>query len=214
MKKRDNKDRWKIILGIVIWIIIVVLVVASKISVNDKIQACSVITLIFITVFYAVQTQRLVAEERRSLEETKKLRRAEYGEKRIGLCLKPLFDAMNDLLVALWRIVEWEKISTEVDYSDELKEAKVALRQAQEIYDEKQFMLSSLLAEGVDSYLDKIEKSWPKQERAKRLGILGPWATEIIKDTERVQKLIQSESSEIAMNIRKTYGHYSTNADG
>jgi hypothetical protein len=92
MKIRQwDKAQWTFIAGLATWAALTLIVLlVGKMQLSDRIQAASMITLVFITMFYAVQTQALVKEERRALEEEKKRRSAEFGERKIVVLLGPL----------------------------------------------------------------------------------------------------------------------------
>ncbi|MGB2764118.1 MAG: hypothetical protein WBC20_06860 [Candidatus Aminicenantaceae bacterium] len=78
------------IIGI-IWIIVSILILIILCpEVGEMIQAEALITLVFVTIFYAKQTQNLVEQEKISLEDQKSKRRADYGEKKLKEFYNPL----------------------------------------------------------------------------------------------------------------------------
>ena len=82
MKKfwKENKD---LIILVFIWILasIAILILLCP-QIDEMVQAETIITLVFVTIFYAIQTQKLVRQEKISLEEQKKKNLANFWEGR------------------------------------------------------------------------------------------------------------------------------------
>lgn len=57
---------------------------------SSIVQADAIIALVFVTLFYAGQTQELVKQEKAALDDQKSKRRADYGEKKIKEFYNPL----------------------------------------------------------------------------------------------------------------------------
>jgi len=82
--------------GKFLWLIILWLLCCGAIiyflcgQINNIIQAIAIITLVFVTLYYAVQTQKLV-------EEGKKKRDADFYEKRIDEFYMPFIEKLNVL---------------------------------------------------------------------------------------------------------------------
>jgi len=74
------KKYWKAIILVLAWLIACLIIHWQNLDINDKVQAWAIITLVFITLYYAIQTQKLVEQERISLEEEIKIRIANFGE--------------------------------------------------------------------------------------------------------------------------------------
>ena len=86
--------------------IILAVFIFGNMNMSDRIQAASVITLVFITLYYAVQTQLLVREQKNAIEEDRKRRNAEFGMQRIEMFLSPLLQMLEDLSGSLCVITE------------------------------------------------------------------------------------------------------------
>lgn len=72
------KKSWQIILGIFLWLFICFFIYFQSIYISDAIQAWAIVTLVFITLYYAWQTQRLVKQQQISLTEDKNKREADF----------------------------------------------------------------------------------------------------------------------------------------
>lgn len=103
MKKVWKENKWLIIFWFLVIIMVFLLLRFLRPSemINNIIQAILIVTLVFVTFFYAKQTQRLVEEERKSLEEIKKKRDADYWERRISEFYKPFIDKLNNMIVEI-----------------------------------------------------------------------------------------------------------------
>ena len=102
MSQKGNK--YLIIIGL-IWIIVsIAILIMLCPEVGEMIQAEAIITLVFVTIFYARQTQRLVEQEEKSLKEEIKKRNADFEEKK----LKEFYNPFKYLLFDLRFIVENE----------------------------------------------------------------------------------------------------------
>ena len=66
----------------------------SDLELNEKIEAWSILSLVSITLYYAIQTQNLVEEEKQN-------RIAEFWEKRILDFYKPFIDRLEDIKIEL-----------------------------------------------------------------------------------------------------------------
>lgn len=100
------KNLWKenksifilVIIGIILFILVGIILYPEK----DKIiQAELIVILVSITLFYAIQTQKLVRQEKSSLAELKRKRKADFWEKRLLEFYKPFIDKMNNMLEAI-----------------------------------------------------------------------------------------------------------------
>lgn len=98
MKKfwKENKD---LIILVFIWILasIAILILLCP-QIDEMVQAETIITLVFVTIFYAIQTQKLVRQEKISLEEQKKKNLANFWEGRLKEYFLPLRTALPQLL--------------------------------------------------------------------------------------------------------------------
>ena len=85
---KENKD---LIILVFIWILasIFVLILLCP-QIDEMIQAEAIITLVFVTIFYAIQTQKLVKQEKISLEEEKKRKTVDFWQSRLIEFFLPL----------------------------------------------------------------------------------------------------------------------------
>ena len=79
-----SKYHWKLFLGAILLIIIesYIFIGLKELSISDKIRAGSIIALVAVTIYYAIQTQKLVEKQEKSTKEERKLRDAEYVDKK------------------------------------------------------------------------------------------------------------------------------------
>ena len=82
---------WLGTVGITLWFLACFIIYKqTDFLISDKIQAWAIVTLVFVTLYYARQTHNLVKEE-------KKRRQAEYGERYIQNFYNPLKLKLRDL---------------------------------------------------------------------------------------------------------------------
>lgn len=187
----------------IIWLIIAAVIIANLYFsskniaifswnelINNTIQTVAIITLVFITQFYAKQTQALVNQEKISLEEEKKKRYADFGEKRID-------DFYNPLLVELGKlrgILDGPSINT-----SEVRQHKM---QILEIGFKNVHMGSAKCGElrkNLDDELEDVLKKgrFRNEEREK-----------IKEDINELAKYICDESELIGDKIKDIYGYF------
>jgi len=192
------KAYWKILVGLIVWLAIMVLVFTRHMSLSDRIQAMCVITLVFITGFYAVQTQRLVEEER-------KKRYAEFGMERIKKFLGPLlkmFEGLNDSLSVITQPRNRPLI---YEFDNLLAPFQVRLDNIDELFSEYLFMASVKLRGDLQKFLREARESMPTIENQAGSHAI-PWKTEIERKIQDLKNTIVVETSLISQQIRKTYG--------
>lgn len=99
------KKNWGIILGIVLLFSgCFIIYKQTELQISDKIQAWCILTLVFITGFYAVQTQKLVEQQKNFLNEELIRRSIEFREKRF----RELYSPLGTLTAELSRALEHE----------------------------------------------------------------------------------------------------------
>jgi len=152
---------------------------------NNIIQAIAIVTLVFITSYYAFETHRIVEEGR-----IKRL--ADFWEKRIAGFYAPMsskFNAVNSLIVKI-------KVGVEVEESRE--RYKNILHEIRMIYSKKKYLIplkgeeefrdlamSLLIVEYVDDNKMFYEKT--------------------INDVERLYRIFEQQRLEIESKIRASY---------
>ena len=94
---KDNKNHIILVFIGLVFIGILILVWILLYPEKDKIiQAELIVILVFITLFYAIQTQRIVKEER-------KKNTADFWEKRLVEFYKPFIDKLNNMKTAVYK---------------------------------------------------------------------------------------------------------------
>lgn len=96
------KEAWKKHKDLIILVVVGVLVsipiwILLWCKVDKLIQSQLIVVLISITVYYAIQTRKLVERERIAFEDQLKKRDADYGEKKLQLFYTPLRYKLRDL---------------------------------------------------------------------------------------------------------------------
>jgi len=90
------RDNFVMVIGIVFLIIVAILIFVClrDIKTSDRIQAGSIVALVLVTIYYAIQTHKLV-------EEGKKKRDVDFWERTINEFYGPLIEKLNDIRTAL-----------------------------------------------------------------------------------------------------------------
>lgn len=207
--KKLIKKWGKVIGGLVVLILIIAVIFHQKILLDDKIQAGSVVVLIFVTWFYAVQTQKLVEEERKSLEEESKKRRADYGEKRLESFYCPLDKMLYEfrgLLPSIFLALDENKPLI-TPFEDRLYGLRIQFLKILEIIKEKDHMMNDLLSSDFMEFVKNTHESWPTIKNQERQYVRA-W----MEGLERtIHNLIIAVEIEISVNkrrIQKVYGYY------
>jgi len=98
MKNVWKENKILIVIACVVLILVYILLYPEK----DKIiQAELIVILVSITLFYAIQTQKLVRQEESSLAELKRKRTTDFWEKRLIEFYKPFVDKLNNMMEAI-----------------------------------------------------------------------------------------------------------------
>lgn len=206
MKKRWQwiKKSWKTILVAIIsvfsWLIVCFIIHMQNLNVSDKVQAWAIITLVYITLYYAIQTQKLVEQERISLEEERKIRIANFGEKRLKEFYLPLTRELTNILGAL-QGTEPEKI----EYINE------SFHNFINILLEKHYLGTSSINEKIKNFhyefipeLRSAQYKLKKEEESAE-SILQELNSAVSKKVEDMKNIIIEEAKEILSNLKVTY---------
>ena len=101
MKNVWKENKSLIVIACLVLILVCILLYPEK---DEIIQAELIVILVSITLFYAIQTQRLVKEEKRLVKEEKRLVKeekkkntADFWEKRLVEFYKPFIDKLNNM---------------------------------------------------------------------------------------------------------------------
>jgi hypothetical protein len=218
MKHREKKITffqkwWKVLIGVAVFIVInIAFFLLNDNQINNSIQATAVIGLILVTWFYAIQTQKLVEEEKKSLDEEKEKRRAEYGEKRIEYFMNPLFFGLKYLKANLQAIISRGPETCAPflrDYYDkELAAAKATLSQIEDLFLTKSFMANDLFVQNIINFRDKINMSWPIGAEERGFDAISSWIKNTDAEIHRLLVAVGLEITVLETDIKKFYGYY------
>lgn len=197
MSQKRKKDL--IIIGL-IWIIVsIAILIMLCPEAGEMIQAEAIITLVFVTIFYAKQTQKLVEQEEKSLKEEIKKRNADFEEKK----LKEFYNPFKYLLFILRTIVENEASPLKPILELHAKIARLGSSHGQMVTKELEDKAVELL-----NYLYKIKDI--NEEDEKQLEI---WREEALKKIEDVTEQRQKEIDVSKGIINETYELFSERLD-
>ena len=204
---------WEVLIGVAVFIVInIAIFLLNNNQINNSIQATAVIGLILVTWFYAIQTQKLVEEEKKSLDEEKEKRRAEYGEKRIEYFLNPLFFGLKYLKANLQAIISRGSETCAPllrDYYDkELAAAKSTLSQIEDLFLTKSFMANDLFVQDIINFRDKINMSWPIGAEERGFDAISSWIKNTDAEIHRLLVAVGLEITVLETDIKKFYGYY------
>jgi len=195
-------------IGVSVWAAIIsIMLFTGSLKLSDRIQAVSILTLVFITWFYAVQTQDLVKEQRRALEEEKKKRDAEFGEKRITVFLGPLSAMLEEYNDALGLVhtdgVEFNR----EDFRADLNQLRSQLDRIEGLFRANMYMANDNYAGKLSNLIRDIRTThwrisgWTDDERAS-------WQEEKQKEIESICGMLEVEIHLVSRHIQDTYGEY------
>lgn len=157
------------------------------------IQADAIITLILVTLYYAKQTQNLVAQEKESLDEGKKVRNANFGEKRLKYFYLPAFKGLNELKRQLEKpVIYYELFSKTIGTYADIFLDNIHMS----LIDDKKKL--SELNEAFYSIRKEVKKGKLEKETKDKI---------LIKIDE-IYKLLEKRIFEIEIFIQKTYEFY------
>jgi uncharacterized protein YacL len=96
-----------LIIAVIVSVILWFICPEQQERVNNIIQAAAIIALVFVTMFYAIQTKNQAYLTKQIIEEEQKKRVADFGERRIKETLRPLGEylMMIDVLLGKKRLI-------------------------------------------------------------------------------------------------------------
>ncbi len=221
MVQKENKlaqalegyARWieahgRFIIGLILWAAIMLIVFfVGTMQLSDRIQAASMITLVFITLFYAVQTQALVKEQNRNTVEEKRRRDAGFGEKRIHTFISPLGNMLRRYQDSLNFLALSDVELKSRDFPAFIANMRKDVEKIEEFFTANMYMAN-------DSYGGKILplmrdirlgcwtiESWEQDKRAE-------WLTEKDRELESIIGMLEVETHHISRQIQDAYGDY------
>jgi len=161
--------------------------------INNIVQADAIITLVFITYFYARQTQNLVEQEKKSLQEEKNKRYADFGEKRLKHFYYPITDNNAGLSMEYYNYPNLE-ISALRDFQ----------RKIDAIFLENRYMASKEATDIFTAITDDLDK-------VVRLHVKKELNEDFIKSVkhrlDKADNVFYKDIEEIEGRIKKIYGY-------
>jgi hypothetical protein len=197
------KAHWGI--AVIVWAaIIAAIFIFGNMALGDRIQAASVITLVFITWFYAFQTQRLVDEDM-------KRRNAEFGMQRIEKFLRIFLQHLESLRDNVSQVAELGKHPCNFSFKDSLGIYQARMNEFKNFFIEHLFLTDPIIRYG---YLKIIKMPMPKTPKSQSEEYLAreyiaEWKASIDENIDQLTTAVNNEISRICQDIRKTYGLFS-----
>ena len=190
-----NKNKDLIIIGL-IWIIVSIpSLIFLYPQIDQMIQAEAIVTLVFVTIFYAIQTQNLVKEE-------KKKRGAEFGRIRIEDFLHVLKVELNHMEEKLNRMKTIDSGS-----NSEIFSVKANFEPITNLLNKRDYLSTKVLNKALWLFKKDVDESWIKQENWEKPESRAIWRDELLKRVKTIMKLVEKERKDIISHIRKTYGY-------
>jgi hypothetical protein len=206
---RRLKAHLGFIIGLALWSVLLLIVLFVRaMQLSDRIQAASVITLVFVTMYYAVQTQALVKEEQRSLKEETDKRVAEYGEKRIKEFLIPLNGLLSNLKM-YFNVVTNPRNRRLIEQHDDmlLSTREVGYGKFKDFFSQQRFMCNDQLQKRIYGFITDIESSWPTIDNQEDAYLI-PWKAKMDKEIDKLIVFVDGEIGAISIHIKKTFQYY------
>jgi len=178
------KINWKLFLGAILFIIIegFIFIDLKDLSISDKIQAGSIIALVFVTLYYAIQTYMLV-------KEAKKKRDADFWERRIAEFYKPFIVKLNTMR---------DEINVETLSAYRTEEISI---DTQNFLWEKRYMVSKDTFNKINELHSKLFIVHTDVDKAEEL------LREFREAESKVRTIIVNECKSLEASIRKIYGY-------
>lgn len=191
--KKILKENWGLLLA---WLLVIILAIFLLISfkppsmINNIIQAIAIISLVFVTIFYARQTQRLANQEKKSIEEQRKKNRADFWESRLKEYYLPFKRILLDLTISV------EKRPFPADF------IKKKISDLCDIYSYKQYMVSKDLAKSIISFMEDLNKFGNLIRTEKKED---EWSNKISSKSQKIVKQIDIEIRLIEEKLKEIY---------
>ncbi len=187
MSRKKNEDL-KILIFFWILASYVILFILS-LKTNDRVEAWAIVTLVFVTIYYAIQTKRLVKQEKISLEDAKEKRSADFWQQRLNEFYMPL--KVN--LFRLKTVLEFKPFSV-----DEMLQTLLEFIELSK----KAYMLSEEFNDLFVSFVRVFKpvadfRKEPQEET---------WKDEIIEELEKLSKQVEKEIRIFEYKINKVFG--------
>lgn len=204
-KMKNEKSGKTLFIGATICVVIASLVLAfisneKQIRVYNIIQAAAIILLVFVTMFYAIQTKTQAYLTKQIIEEEQKKRLADFGERRIKETLRPLGEylMMIDVLLGEQK-VDFKSLNEEIN--------KFIM-----LHFKNGYMLTKQLNKDILKFRSQINSDVSDLRKRIEYNDIKQAANELRKEMKsRVNEMIEKlrkETRDISIKIKKTYGYY------
>ena len=201
--KKIKKETWGYLILALIGILAFILVLIFLWPEKDKsVQAELIVILICITGYYAIQAQKLVKQQKLSLDEEKNKRVAEFGEKRIEDFLHVLKVELNNMEEKLNRMKTIDSGS-----NSEIFSVKANFDPITNLLNKRDYLSTKLLNNALWLFKKDVDESWIKQKNWEKPESRAIWRDELLKRVKTIMKLVERERKDIISHIRKTYGY-------
>lgn len=151
---------------------------------NDRVEVWAIATLVFITLYYAIQTYKLV-------EEGKKRSLIDYWERRITQFYKPFIDKLD--------VLKFTMDKQSITKGADLKEISEKIADLRSYFLEKKYMISIKISQQIESLQDIF---WDALT-----GVEGISMEDFKLREDEIRKIIKKEWDDIENIIRKFYGY-------
>lgn len=168
----------------------------EEIQDGDKIQACTILALIFITGIYAFQTYNIVREE-------KKRREAEFGHTRIKDFYLPMLEKLQNLEKSL------DKMQFDMSNANEIIDIDKIFKTFDSFRYDNSYLATSTLAQELLQFSNQIKERWIAGPTIRDRGARENWRDDFLKKTRQAILAGNKEFRDIMIQLRKTYGYFS-----
>ena len=206
-----NKDFvWALLWTVIISVIVYFVLKLSKVNNNLIIQISPIIALVFITLFYAVQTKRLVQEEQKTFKYEKDKEIADHGVKRIKGFLQPIDRYLVVFTSDLSSLQNNLNTPIITKTWSALNDARAIYSEVNKMFIERYFLADILTNDRWHIIYKNTIKSWPTFENQEEQYVKS-WLKKVIHETLLFRLFILSEILDISKRVQKVYGYYSEN---
>jgi len=191
--------------------------IESQEKLSNIVQADAIIALVFVTLFYARQTQKLVEHEKASLEQQKALikqeklfldeeknkRIAEFGEKRIEKSLIPLLEKLEILEESL------NEMKFDMQNANEIRDMERKFNDFDDFRKKKSYMATHSLTQELINFRRQIKRGWITGDAIRTRNERVNWRDDFLRKTRQIMLSVGREYRSIMIHLRKTYGYFS-----
>jgi len=204
------------LLSIVV-VLILLIFVGAKGKTSSIIQSIAIITLVFVTWFYAKQTQGLVEQEKASLkqqraflkqqklslDEEKNKRVAEFGEKRIENFLIPILEKLEILVKSL------HEMKFDMQNANEIRNVEIKFNDFDNFRSKNSYLATHSLTQELIQFRRQIKKEWIAGSAIRKVNERINWRDGFLMRANQTILSVNKEFRGIMIHLRKTYGYFS-----